>query len=139
MESIIERLVRDSKKVTILKKMYENCCQICGDSITLLKEIRYSEVHHIQPFNRTHKGIDDIPNMLVLCPNHHQLFDLGILALNPEDHKTLLHLDPKNPLHNKELNLSFHKLSSTCVRYHYEKVFLKLKKELTTTTKKVSK
>ncbi|MFK2825155.1 HNH endonuclease [Bacillus sp. B190/17] len=128
-ESLIDRLVRDSSKVKKLKKIYHNCCQVCGESITLLSGVTYSEVHHIQPFNKDHQGNDNIPNMLVLCPNHHQLFDMGILALDPENHTTILHVDEALPYHQK-LSLLKHRLSFTCVRYHYENIFLPLKTKL---------
>ncbi|MGF9740076.1 HNH endonuclease [Priestia megaterium] len=129
-EDTINRLIRDTTKVKVLKKKYDNICQICNEQITLIKEVKYSEVHHIQPFNMQHKGVDDFHNMIVLCPNHHKLFDLGIIALDPENHDRVLHLDEQNSLHNKLLLATKHKLSSTCVRYHYENIFLKLKETL---------
>jgi predicted restriction endonuclease len=129
-EEILSKWVRDSTKVKKLKKTYSNCCQICGEQLTLIDGLVYSEVHHIQPFNKEHKGIDDHPNMLVLCPNHHKLFDLGIIALDPEDHKILLHINPNNKLNKTRLKLSEHKLSSTYVRYHFENIFLELNRRL---------
>lgn len=117
-------------KVKQLKEVYGNCCQICNEQITLIDEISYSEVHHIQPYNKFHQGIDDKSNMLVLCPNHHKIFDMGIIALDPENHERILHLDNKNPLNMKMLVTSRHRLSSTCIRYHYENIFMPLKKSL---------
>jgi nitrite reductase/ring-hydroxylating ferredoxin subunit len=38
---------------------------------------RYAEVHHLRPLGGHHRGLDRQDNMLVLCPNHHALFDLG--------------------------------------------------------------
>jgi HNH endonuclease len=128
-EHIIDKLVRDRPIVKRLKNSYANRCQICDEQITFLNDISYSEVHHIQPYNKIHNGIDDIPNMLVLCPNHHKIFDLGIIALDPEDHLTILHVDKKNPINHQQLNLS-HTLSSICVRYHFENIFLPLKTKL---------
>lgn len=129
-EDILNKWIRDSIKVKKLKKVYNNCCQICGRQLTLIEGIVYSEVHHIQPFNKEHKGIDDYPNMLVLCPNHHKLFDLGIIALDPENHNIILHVDKNNRLNKTNLKLSKHELSSICVRYHFENIFLEISKQL---------
>lgn len=128
--NVIDSLVRDSVKVKKLKEVYNNSCQICGEQITFINEISYSEVHHIQPFNKQHNGIDDKSNMIVLCPNHHQIFDMGIIAIDPENPQRILHVDSKNPLHQKILFASKHKLSSTHVRYHYENIFLTLRNRL---------
>ncbi|WP_164853297.1 HNH endonuclease [Peribacillus asahii] len=133
--SVIDRLVRDSVKVKKLKEIYGNSCQICNEQITLIDEISYSEVHHIQPFNKLHQGIDDKSNMIVVCPNHHKLFDMGIIALDPENHQRILHVDSKNPLHQKMLMANKHRLSSTHVRYHYENIFMPLRESLLETRK----
>jgi predicted restriction endonuclease len=42
-------------------------------------------VHHVQPLGGVHRGKDTNDNMLVVCPNHHAMFDYGIpefVALN---------------------------------------------------------
>lgn len=46
-EYVINKILRDTKKVRELKTVYENQCQICGHSLTLVKEILYSEACHI--------------------------------------------------------------------------------------------
>jgi hypothetical protein len=127
---LIERRERDTDKVKTLKDKYANICQVCNTPVTLLQQLSYSEVHHIQPFGKPHNGIDDSPNMLVLCPNHHTLFDLGIIGLNPMNPKMIVHIDANNLLHNTELKLWQHELSSVCVRYHYENIFTPLKLRL---------
>jgi predicted restriction endonuclease len=64
-----------------LKLLYENRCQICGESITLPNGTRYSEAHHVRPLGRPHHGPDVAGNILVLCPNHHVMLDYGVIAL----------------------------------------------------------
>lgn len=127
--SILERRLRNSSKVKRIKQIYSNKCQICGESIILLKELKYSEVHHIHPLGGAHKGADEIHNMLVLCPNHHVLFDLGVIAIDPINSKSLLHVEKSNPLNGKEIIVK-HNISKTCIRYHYQNIFLPLTKEL---------
>jgi predicted restriction endonuclease len=86
-----EKRKRNHKIVQELKILYKNKCQVCGESIDMGYGMMYSEVHHIQPLGNEHNGIDSKSNMLVLCPNHHKMFDLGVLAIDPTDNKTLLH------------------------------------------------
>jgi hypothetical protein len=40
-------------------------------------ETFYIEAHHMRPLGK-HDGPDNRRNMLVLCPNHHAMFDLGL-------------------------------------------------------------
>ncbi|WP_445683098.1 HNH endonuclease [Solibacillus sp. FSL H8-0538] len=110
--------------------MYNNTCQICGTSFTLIDSISYSEVHHIQPHGTEHNGMDDLPNMIALCPNHHTLFDLGIIALDPMNPKRIIHIDEKSEIHNTELKVLEHEFSSVCVRFNYENIFIPLKQSL---------
>lgn len=83
----------------------------------------YSEVHHIQPLGNEHNGIDSKSNMLVLCPNHHKMFDLGVLAIDPTDNKTLLHIKSSDKFKNRNINFK-HLVSSICIRYGYEHIYL---------------
>lgn len=52
-------------------KYFGNKCMICGwDEIV--------DVHHIIP--RRHNGSNNLDNLIVLCPNHHRMADLGRIA-----------------------------------------------------------
>lgn len=76
---VVSRIVRDTPAATALKNLYEGCCQVCG--ITLrIGEQNYSEAHHLRPLGTPHNGPDEWSNMMVLCPNHHALFDYGVPA-----------------------------------------------------------
>lgn len=91
---------------------------------SLERGIAYSEACHIIPHSKDY--LDDFPNMLVLCPNHHTLFDLGIITIDPSDdeQKRVLHIDKNHPLHNSHLALAKHKLATESVQYHHDLVFM---------------
>ena len=63
--------------VETLKSLYGFACQVCG--LELEPTIgSFYVVHHVQPLGGGHNGLDTCGNMLVLCPNHHAMFDFGI-------------------------------------------------------------
>jgi hypothetical protein len=72
------RIIRDTPLSQQLKTLYDHKCQICGTAIYLSDKKLYSEVHHIRPLGGKHRGHDHTKNMLVLCPNHHAMFDYGV-------------------------------------------------------------
>ena len=127
--TISEKKKRNRKIVEELKKLYKNKCQICGEFIDMGEGIKYSEVHHIHPIGKEHNGVDNKYNMIVLCPNHHKMFDLGILAINPVDCKSIIHIDKNNILNNQKIEFK-HLIAETNIRYHYEHIFLDLISEL---------
>lgn len=120
---------RDTKRVKALKVLYRNCCQICGEALVDIHGIGYSEVNHIQPLSE-HKGVDREVNMIVLCPNHHTLMDMGIISIDPSDRETILHLDESNPLHLTKLVMVKHSLSDNCVKYHHDVIFSSMKERI---------
>lgn len=72
------RVIRDTKAARELKDLYGYQCQICGTAIEISEDRKYAEVHHIRPLGGVHQGKDKTDNMLVLCPNHHAMFDLRL-------------------------------------------------------------
>ena len=66
-----------------LKWRYNHCCQICRETVLLTRE-RYAEAHHIKPLGSPHSGQDKEGNILVLCPNHHVMFDRGAIDIDRE-------------------------------------------------------
>lgn len=68
---------RDGPLVRALKARYENRCQWpdCDAHIPMRKGGCYSEVAHVRPVSRG--GNAKRVNLLVLCPNHHKMLDLG--------------------------------------------------------------
>lgn len=73
-ETLVSRIIRNTKMSQNVKSMYENSCQVCG--IKLTTSIGpYSEGAHIMPLGNPHNGPDEESNILCLCPNHHVLLD----------------------------------------------------------------
>jgi hypothetical protein len=76
--ALITRVIRDTLEARLLKRLYDFKCQVCGTRIEPTASVFYVEVHHIRPLGGGHNGLDRRENMLVLCPNHHAMFDLGM-------------------------------------------------------------
>ena len=77
-ETHVQRIVRDTNLAKSLKALYDYKCQVCGLRIEPASGSFYIEVHHVRPLGGGHKGLDTHSNMLVLCPNHHAMYDFGI-------------------------------------------------------------
>jgi len=78
------RIIRDTAKARRLKEAYESRCQICRKRIELGSSCFYAEVHHIRPLGGRHRGSDVHDNMLVVCPTHHAMFDLGVVTFSSD-------------------------------------------------------
>jgi len=100
------RILRDTALARQIKLLHKNKCQICGESILLPNGESYSEAHHIQPLGNPHNGPDIAENILVLCPNHHVMFDYGAIGIDLSNIRT----------HQK------HKIGDSFVSYHNEVV-----------------
>jgi len=85
MKTEVYRILRDTILARTLKEMHQNQCQVCGESLQLSEGTAYSEAHHIKPLGKPHNGPDIAANILVLCPNHHVLYDYGALWLDFHD------------------------------------------------------
>jgi hypothetical protein len=120
------RTIRDTAQSKRIKHLYNYKCQICGLSITMPKDFPhtgYCEGHHIKPLSSQHKGPDHTSNILALCPNHHAMMDLGVIAINPNT-LLILALDPHEPSQNCKLVLkSEHRLNPEFLRYHLEQIY----------------
>jgi hypothetical protein len=64
------RVKRNRELVMSLRNLYNGCCQICEWSPRDEFEQDLCEGHHINWLG--HGGIDDLSNMVLLCPNHHR-------------------------------------------------------------------
>jgi hypothetical protein len=114
-EVIINRIIRDTAKTKLLKIKYGHRCQLCGERIEVRKGKFYAEVHHIRPLGGKHKGLDKDGNMIVLCPNHHAMFDFGIPRFLS---------NTKVQIGSRRYTLiTRHKLNEESVSYHNKRIF----------------
>ncbi len=101
-EQHVLRIVRDTMMVRRLKALHRNHCQICGRTITLRDGSAYSEGHHLRPLGGKHRGHDTSDNVVILCPNHHAMFDYRAISVR------------RAVLRPHRL----HKVSPAAIRYH---------------------
>lgn len=80
-ESKVRRIKRNRTIVKNMKDKHENKCQICGFTFKKKDGTYYSEVAHIVPIESRQVGVDVPSNLVVLCPNHHKMHDLGNLEI----------------------------------------------------------
>lgn len=106
-EQTVLRIIRDTALARKIKVLNNNLCQICGSSIKLPDGSYYSEAHHIIPLGRPHNGPDAAENIIVVCPNHHAMLDLGCIRIE--------HSEPVSP--------SGHRVSQKSIDYHNSVLF----------------
>lgn len=112
-----QRIIRNSKIGSDLKKMYQYKCQVCGDTIKTNEGKLFAEIHHLQPVGKPHNGKDGTKNTIVVCPQHHAMFDSGVIAINPISFE-VEHWNPQANEHGTKLILK-HTLDQGCLEYHY--------------------
>ncbi|MEA5097419.1 MAG: hypothetical protein VB032_02650 [Burkholderiaceae bacterium] len=100
----IHRIIRDSKIVSELKRLYSFRCQICEVRLELPSGF-YCEAHHLKPLGAAHNGPDVKSNLIIVCPNHHVMLDYGSIELNESILKLDKHLIDQEfyDYHNKNI------------------------------------
>lgn len=129
-EKVLSVYKRNRNLVEELKRLHDNKCQICGQKLNLGDRF-YSEVHHIHPLHL--KGPDITENMIVLCPNHHILFDKGAISLelNMLNKANIKYIDGIE----EEIWLSEdHRISQEYIDFHNKNIFMKIGKNNDTET-----
>ena len=106
------RVVRDTELAITIKSLYNHECQICGIAIPT-KTGFYAEGAHIKPLGKPHNGDDSLANLLCLCPNHHVMFDKGVISIS-DDYKVIGVSDEKLKVHTS------HKIDLNNLKYHRE-------------------
>lgn len=114
-EANVQRIVRDTVAAKSLKARYDYKCQVCGLRIEPTTGSYYIEVHHVKPLGGGHNGYDTHTNMLVLCPNHHAMFDFGIPLFTAADR--IMIGDTSHTLTCK------HALIEDVIAYHNEQIY----------------
>ncbi|MEV7118228.1 YDG/SRA domain-containing protein [Kitasatospora griseola] len=79
----VQRIVRSTSVADFVKRAHDFTCQVCGTRL-LTPTGAYAEAAHIRGLGRPHSGPDVASNVLCLCPNHHTLFDFGMLLINDD-------------------------------------------------------
>lgn len=116
----VQAQVRDRKKAASLKVHYDNTCMVCSLKLQVGDQRFYSEAAHIKPLGKPHNGPDKISNMLVLCPNHHLQFDLGVLRIRRGGSGLEIVSRVKgDPLNGVKLTVK-HSLDEDYARWHYD-------------------
>jgi len=111
-ETLIQRIIRNTYTAIKIKELYNFKCQICSERIQTQIGY-YAEAAHIKPLGVPHNGPDVIENLLCLCPNHHVMFDNGVITIE-KDYSIL-------GLKNRHLTLHrSHKIKNEFIQYHQE-------------------
>jgi len=113
-EARVQRIIRDTVSAKSLKAIYDYNCQVCGLRIEPAPGKYYVEVHHVRPLVGDHHGLDLHGNMLVLCPNHHAMFDFGIPRFIDGDHVMI-----RGTTHAMNCK---HTLTDDVIAYHNEHI-----------------
>lgn len=114
----ITRRIRDTALSYKVKEERNYQCQVCG-LVLVISGKGYAEAHHLKPLGQD--GPDIKSNILVLCPNHHVLFDGGAIAIDPHETQNVIDCNGKKlaqlkpPLPKQEF-----------IDYHYEKIYQKM-------------
>lgn len=119
-KNVVTRIARTTAPITYLKELYDDTCQICHHKVDLSSGRGYSEVHHIQPLGK-HNGPDVTQNMIVVCPNHHIMFDRGVITINLNT-GYVKHSNPENGLNRNKLLLKHH-IDQNYIDYHDQHIF----------------
>ena len=75
---------RDRRLPLFIKLLYGHTCAACGQILFIGPARPYSELAHIRPVGAPHEGLDGVSNAILLCPNHHKVFDYGGIAFSRE-------------------------------------------------------
>ena len=113
-EARVLRIIRDTVAAKSLKAIYDYKCQVCGLRIEPAPRKYYVEAHHVRPLGGDHHGPDTHGNMLVLCPNHHAMFDFGIPRFIDADHIMI-----RETTHDMTCK---HTLTDDVIAYHNEHI-----------------
>jgi len=77
-----EQYMRDPRFKSDVLGAYDSKCAVCSVQLGII------EAAHIIPHSHEN-GSDDIQNGIALCPNHHTMFDSGLIGIS-ETHRVLV-------------------------------------------------
>ncbi|MFE5240731.1 MULTISPECIES: HNH endonuclease [unclassified Streptomyces] len=113
-ETTTQRIVRSTAVADYVKRLHAYTCQVCGTRIATPGGA-YAEAAHIQALGQPHSGPDVAANVLCLCPNHHVLFDFGMLSISDD----LMVTDHASGARNQRLReVPEHRIGREYLTYH---------------------
>jgi len=114
--------LRDTVLGLHLKLLYRYRCQVCGSTVPLTQE-DYAESHHLRPLGSPHAGPDTPGNVVVLCPDHHVMFDRGAASIQPDSLRPVHARSGISFPHNRIHLVRPHRLARVHLEYHYRRIF----------------
>ena len=120
------RAIRDTNQSRYVKQLYDFLCQVCDWTAFSpnLKNSWYCEAHHLQPLAKRYGGPDHVSNILALCPNHHCMMDLGIMAIDPSSLE-ILSLTPNESARRERLLVQKqHGLNPVFLQFHLSHIYI---------------
>lgn len=101
-----------------IKRRYGNVCQVCRLPVLIGQGLNYAEAHHLHPLGSPHFGPDVVGNIIVLCPNHHVMFDYGALTIDPAS-LNIRHIVRDSRLEQSTLYVApWHRIQQRYLQYH---------------------
>jgi hypothetical protein len=113
--------LRDTFLAREIKRRYGNTCQVCRQPLRLSANDCYSEGHHLKPLGSPHCGPDVAGNILVLCPNHHLLFDRAAITIVPESLVVVHRIEGVIPRDTRVQLKPWHILKREFLEYHHRR------------------
>jgi len=114
-----------------LKRQYKWECQVCRRPIVFSQLTLYAEAHHLKPLGGPHRGPDLFGNILVLCPNHHVMFDRGAVMVEPASLLVRHRVPSVFPGGQRLYVKPWHQLDEPCLVYHRDEIYCKARFEPT--------
>jgi putative restriction endonuclease len=113
-ESVVSRVIRNTRVGREIKMLYDHRCQVCETQI-MTPAGPYAECCHIRPLGTPHDGPDSPENVLCLCPNCHVAFDSFGFTISDDlttSHRPARHLTI-SPDHRLNIaHLQYHRSSA---------------------------
>lgn len=113
--------LRDTFLAAEIKRRYNHICQVCRRPLLLNENICYAEAHHLKPVGSPHYGPDVPGNIIVLCPNHHALFDRWVATIEPDSLRIRHQVQGVFPQDAQLYVQEWHVLNRIYLRYHHKR------------------
>jgi len=94
--ALLRAFRRNRTLVEDLQRMYDGRCQLCGFDPRLLYGVRACNGHHVVYLSRG--GPDDITNLMLLCPNHHEVIHATNAVFDFKDRHYVFPNNRREPL-----------------------------------------